>query len=311
MTDTETRARKVLDRSLPFLRSQALAAGFDPARRPTGLRQLIRGVWVGNDVPVTERLLLQAALVLHPEDAFASHQSAARVRGLPVPHCDRPHVSVWKQEHRTRSLEVVPHVACAETKVEEVAGIRVSTPLDLFVELSGVLPLVDLVVVGDAMVKRELFTEAELRTFCRSTRRRHARKARRGAEYVRAGVDSAMESRLRMLLVLAGLPEPQVNVKIFHEDGTLRYRLDLSYPHHHVIIEYDGRQHAENSRRWKSDIERREELEALGWAFVIVISEGVYQRPEETILRVARMLRRCGVRVDRINPQWRAHFPGR
>ena len=40
---------------------------------------------------------------------------------------------------------------------------------------------------------------------------RGAKLARRAARFVRDGVDSAMETRLRMLLVLAGLPAPEVN----------------------------------------------------------------------------------------------------
>ena len=313
MTATPHRSthRTTLDRREPFLRKTALNAGFDPARRPAGLRQVFKGVWIDSGVEITERVRLQAALLIHPQNAFASHQSAARVRGLPVSSCDRSHVSVWRQEHRTRRLQIVPHVACAETRVETVAGIRVSQPLDLFVELSSVLSLVDLVVAGDAMVERGLFSPEELRTFCRSTRRRHSRKARRGAAYVREGVDSPMETRLRMLLVLAGLPEPRVNLKLLHGNGAVRYRLDLSFPEAKVVVEYDGRHHAEDTQQWKADIERREALEALGWLLVVVTSEGLFLRPRSTITRVARALRRRGVRVDRVDHQWKAHFAAR
>jgi hypothetical protein len=48
----------------------------------------------------------------------------------------------------------------------------------------------------------------------------------------------------RMLLVLAGLPEPTVNLIIRNPDGSWRMRFDLSYPGLKLIIEYDGRQHS-------------------------------------------------------------------
>jgi hypothetical protein len=57
-----------------------------------------------------------------------------------------------------------------------------------------------------------------------------ARLARRVAGLVRKGVDSAMETRLRLLIVLAGLPEPEVNVIVRDENGDWELRFDLCYP---------------------------------------------------------------------------------
>ena len=82
-----------------------------------------------------------------------------------------------------------------------------------------------------------------------------------------------METRLRMVIVLAGLPEPKVNHVLPDLAGEWLARLDLSYPAYRLIIEYDGRQHAEDSRQWHRDLERREQLETLGWQLVIVTSK--------------------------------------
>ena len=79
---------------------------------------------------------------------------------------------------------------------------------------------------------------------------RGAKLARRAARFVRDGVDSAMETRLRMLLVLAGLPAPEVNFILHHPDGSWWMRFDMCYPALKLIIEHDGRQHAEDSRQW-------------------------------------------------------------
>lgn len=38
-------------------------------------------------------------------------------------------------------------------------------------------------------------------------------------------------------------------------------RYDLAYEHLRLIIEYDGRKHAEDARQWLTDIFRREELD--------------------------------------------------
>jgi hypothetical protein len=107
-------------------------------------------------------------------------------------------------------------------------------------------------------------------------------------------MDSPQESRLRLLLVLAGLPEPTVNLIIRGRDGSWRRRYDLAYQHVRLIIEYDGRQHVEDSRQWLTDIFRREELDQMRWRLVIVTSEGIYRDPLRTLGRVRDALLECG-----------------
>jgi hypothetical protein len=63
----------------PFTRADAIAAGLDPKLlRGSRFRRISRGVYVLREVPVSPFMRTQAALVLHPPSAFASHVSAAR-----------------------------------------------------------------------------------------------------------------------------------------------------------------------------------------------------------------------------------------
>jgi len=69
--------------------------------------------------------------------------------------------------------------------------------------------LTELVTAGDSLVRRAGVEPDRLIEAASSARGvRGARLARQAAALVRRGVDSPMESRLRLLLVLAGLPEP-------------------------------------------------------------------------------------------------------
>jgi very-short-patch-repair endonuclease len=88
---------------------------------------------------------------------------------------------------------------------------------------------------------------------------------------------------------------------------------DLAYEHLRLIIEYDGRQHAEDSRQWLTDIFRREELDQMRWRLVIVTSEGIYSEPLRTLERVRDALLECGaIGIRRtFKPEWRLHFPAR
>ncbi|MFC8501918.1 DUF559 domain-containing protein [Pedococcus sp. NPDC057267] len=120
-----------------------------------------------------------------------------------------------------------------------------------------------------------------------------------------------MESRLRMLLVLAGLPEPVVNHIEYDDWGRWVRRYDLSYPELKLAVEYDGRQHAESQRQWERDVERREDLDVEGWRVVVVLAKGVHREPERTLDRVVAALVAQGRPARVTSDEWRLHFPVR
>ena len=121
-----------------------------------------------------------------------------------------------------------------------------------------------------------------------------------------------METRLRLLIVLAGLPEPAINHKIYRRDGSVRYRFDLSYPGFRVLVEYDGRQHRDDLDQWDADVERQDWFDHNGWMRVPVFSRGIYRRPDKTIERIAAALRSRGARLPRrLSDEWRPYFPVR
>jgi very-short-patch-repair endonuclease len=139
-----------------------------------------------------------------------------------------------------------------------------------------------------------------------------ARRALEAARYVRRDVDSPMETRLRMPLVLAGLPEPEINLKIRDDDGEVIRKYDLSYPAARIAVEYNGKVHIETTEQWEHDLERRADVDEDNWRLIVVVSAGIYKRPEQTVARVWRVLRARGVSGTPARPSdaWRAHFPG-
>ncbi len=306
-------ARGALDLRTPFRLEDALAAGLSERTfRSKRLQRIFKGVYVAADVPLDVHTRALAALLLHPRDAHASHTTAARLFGVPVPDESFVHVTVRSPDDRSYRPGLKPHVREAGSDVVLHQGIRVSAPVQLFVELCAMLPLVDAVVAADAMLRLRLVTLPELASHCQRMKgKRHSRSASRVLAYARIDVDSAMESRLRMLLVLAGLPEPKINFKIRDAYGRVLRRFDLSYPQVRLIIEYDGRQHIERIAQWGSDLDRREEFDRDDWRIVVVTSEGIYKDPARTIRRVRSALRDRGVHVRATSDAWRAHFPPR
>ena len=160
----------------------------------------------------------------------------------------------------------------------------VASPATVFLQMAAVAPdLVELVVLGDSLVRTGRTTPKELVEVTKAWDGKGARRARRAAGLVRSGVDSAMESRLPMLTVLAGYPEPVVNLIIRRENGDWQVRLDLSYPHLKLVLEYDGWQHRLDREQWSSDLKRREWLEGRGWR--VVVMDGDARRSEPARVR--------------------------
>lgn len=293
----------------PFTRDQFIDAGRDPAAlRQVVYRKVLRAVWVHRD-GLDDDTRTRAALLIHPDGAVASHFSAARLWGLPVPDHAFEHVTVFDPGDRRYRPEVKSHVTGRHRHVVVLRGMRVTHPYTTFIELAGWLSLVDLAILGDALVRRKGLSLQGLLRACAQSTDYYAGAARLAASYVREDVDSPMETRLRMLIVLAGLPEPQVNFKLYDDDGTWRRRFDLSYPRIKLIVEYDGRQHADDPVQWGRDLERREEFDDEGYRILVVTSRGIFVEPHRTLLRVRRqlILRGWGD-VPPLGEAWKQHF---
>lgn len=297
------------DDRVPFTRSQLREAGIDP-RSLRGKRyvQLVRNVWVRSD-HVNDLSLLRAALLIHPEGAFASHVSAADVLGLPVPAHAFAHVTVFDHEDRRFRHRIKPHVTKRPRKVIWVDGIPTTDPIMTFIDCAGLLGLVDMVILGDAIVKKYKIEPRRLVAACQRSTDYHAKKALFAALFVRKGVDSPMETRLRMLIVLAGLPEPKVNLVRRWPNGDWKRRHELVYEGIKLIIEFDGRHHLTDDRQWQSDLKRREELDDDGYRILVFTHRDVYVLPERMLRRIHRQLVLRGmVGVRDLRDDWRQYF---
>jgi hypothetical protein len=304
--------KHVLDIRNPFTRADARAAGITVKELVSSRYQKVfYNLYVRADVVLTPQVRARAALRLASLDSYASHHTAAELWDLPVPHDDQTHITVPEHGERLRRQGLKSHLGQVDARRTVRAGIPVSTPEQTFIDLAAVgVKLVDLVVLGDAMLKAKLATIPTLIEAIEVWHGYGTRLALRAVKLMREGVDSPMETRVRLLIVLAGLPEPRVNVIVRGEDGSWRMRFDLCYISQRLIVEYDGRQHADSPQQWERDIYRREELDRMGYRLLIVTSRGVYNEPHGTLERVRDALRERGVRVpSRFKNEWRRHFP--
>jgi hypothetical protein len=244
-------------------------------------------VWAGLDADPLGRLA-----ALHdrlPPGCVFSGLTAARLHGfaeegtaveLTVPHG----VSV----HARAGL----HLKSAALDPRDVAArgrLPVTTPLRTCFDLARSLPLVDAVAALDQALYREVVALADLRA-CFAGGQRHPgiAQARRVVELVEPGVESPMESRLRMVLVLGGLPRPQVQVELHDAGGRLLGRPDLLYLRARLAIEYDGDNHRE---RLVTDNRRQNRLQRAGYTLLRYTAPDVYGRSGAILDEVRAQLR--------------------
>lgn len=284
----------------PFTRQQALADGM-PDRRlaAADLDRLSPGLYRSHSAPVLAwgHLFLPdpdhgldpgtVASLIEVTHGAMSHQSAAHLFSLPIPDRLKDgtlHVTGPARGLRSRREGVSGHRRpLAPADVVERHGIRVTAPERTWLDLASLLSsheVEDLVVAGDHLVKRPwvegkrrppLTTPAKLRTALdRIGRFKGVRLARAALPLIRIGADSPPETRLRLALVEAGLPEPELQAKPTDDDRS-GFTADLAYRPWKIALQYDG-EHHRTAHQQTLDARRDQYFVERGWLIVRVTS---------------------------------------
>lgn len=234
---------------------------------------------------------LALAPLLHPDQYF-SHVTAARLLGLRMPERPLPPTLHLTYRHAHRAMRrpgVVGHKTIRPARVVTVDGIPVSSPLDAWCESAPLLGVDELIAMGDGLVARRspLATLEELGDAVRRCAgRRGSRRLQLAAPHIRSGTDSVRETRLRLVVVRAGLPEPEVNPPLVDANGVVLAHGDLAWIHHRVVLEYEGRQHAEDPVQFAIDIARLNRIAAAG--FHVIRVDKVLLADERTLIALIR-----------------------
>lgn len=118
------------------------------------------------------------------------------------------------------------------------------------------------------------------------------RKARLAREQARIGADSAPETRLRLALDRAGLPEAQLNVATMLSSGVVR-QPDLAYPEYRVAVEYEGEGHSGPAQIVR-DIAREEDFALACWVLVRISRRHMENDAKAAVRKVRAALRANG-----------------
>ena len=290
-------------RTGPFRLADGLEQGLSLAQlQSPELERPTRGVRMA-DPPVGLAERARAFALVLPAGAAFSHLTAARLWGFPISaqmeSDERLHVMVDGADRRIRRQGVVAHrgLDCRETAlVEGLLTVGISdTWVDLG-ELTGLgnpVGLDDLIVAGDAAAQL-LGDVSPLRdAVLRRVRPRGKLMLLPALRMVRLGAESGMETRVRLLFVRAGLPEPELNGLVWTARGKLLGRADMLWRTRRVTAEYQGAQFHSAPDQKRRDRRRLKGFRADGWRVGQIWADDM-RTPEarrDCVLRFAHLLR--------------------
>ena len=251
--------------SAPFTLEEALRAGVTREQlRGPSWRRLTRGLYSFIGVTVSEFDLLAAVRLRLPEGAAFSGVTAGWLHGLDLTPCDPIEVTVPPEAGvSARSGVRIRRSRLAATEVVERRLLPVTTPLRTLTDIGRLRPLVTGVIAADMALHAGLITLQELGSFGATARGLPGlNRLRRVVELAEPKTESPMETRLRLELVMAGLPRPEAQVALYDRQGQFMARPDFLYRDARLAIEYDGGTHRDSL---VADNQRQNRLLAEGY----------------------------------------------
>ena len=275
-----------------FRKRDVLASGLltTDALRSSAWRRLYRGVYADADLPDSFGVRVRGAKLLMPPAAVFSGRTAAFLHGATELVDPRVAVEV-SVPAGVRFGPVdgmrVRRVLLPPVEVTSVGTWRCTTGVRTCLDLARWESLSDAVAALDVMLGRAIVGKGELAEAARRFDGRGARRAQKAVGLVDPRAESQPESKLRVLLALAGL-FPDVQNSVRDRAGNFVGRVDLAFVEQRVAVEYDGAWHAEPGQ-FAKDRRRLNQLVAAGWTVVHVTAADL-RDPAALVARIRSAL---------------------
>ncbi|WP_284024194.1 hypothetical protein [Arthrobacter sp. zg-Y1219] len=256
----------------------------------------------GADLELVERCRPYAELL---PGVFFSHVTAARLHGIPLPYGLQQEPVIDLSRDRGLAMPRRKYVAGHRLELDPgeltmVSSLPVTSLPRTLLDLAAQLPTDDLVVMGDWMISehhRNFGTRRiaqvplkDLRHYAEAKAgARGVRNLRSAIELMRVGVDSPQETRVRLELHRAGLPEFTPNTLIADAAGNPAVWVDLGCREYRTCIEYDGAHHLDPGQQSR-DNGRDARTAELGWRQVKLNSYDMAQGPSWVVGKVRHAL---------------------
>ncbi len=259
----------------PFLGAEAVAAGrLTPYALRSRYTAIYPGVHIARNSPVTAALRAEAAWLWSRRRGIVAGRSAAVLHGAKWVEGGRPAELIHHNRHPPRGIWTWCD-AIADDEVQTISGIPVTSAARTAVDIGcRRSPLRQAVAEMDALLRATGLDRGEIEILlARHRGRRGVRNAHRALALVDGGAESPRETWLRLLLIKAGLPRPQTQIRVLDDYGQIVARLDMGWPELKIGVEYDGDHHWTDRQQLARDIRRTELLREMGWEVIRVTAE--------------------------------------
>jgi hypothetical protein len=249
------------------------------------LRPVRRGAYVHGELPneaeARHLLAVHAAVAELSDESVISHGSAALLHGLPLWNVPLARVHATRDRRRSggrRDDRVHLHSApLGPNEIVEVGGVLVTSVAVTVLDIARTVPFEEAVVVADHALAQHLLTAEQLaEAMARRRRWPGMPAARRSLGFAAAGSRSVGESRSRVAIARAGLPEPVLQWVVHDAAGRSIGEADFGWPHLRTIGEFDGRikygrlqdaAEAVYHEKRREDAMRAEDLGVVRWGW--------------------------------------------
>lgn len=214
-----------------------------------------------------------------------SHLTAARIHELPLPmSLDDDlvvHVMRDAKDGQMHRPGFIGHRGLSSRTVVRVAGLPVTSLADTWVDMGELIrpgiPLGhdDLVAMGDAVADKLGSVEPLREALAARVAPRGKLTLLEALDWIRVGSESPGETRTRLILVRAGLPEPELNKTVYAAGRRWLDRPDMRWVRQRVLLEYQGRDFHDSPEQREHDEARFAGFSDDGWSVIDVWDDDV------------------------------------
>jgi very-short-patch-repair endonuclease len=230
--------------------------------------------------------------VQHGGGVLAGYSAAELLGASCGPHDAPAEVTVPHRGQRPVPGLLVHRTRLTPGEIREVDGLQVTSPLRTAYDLARRGGLVERVVAVDRLANVHRFSPDLLLHFAAHYPRTRGND---GVAEVLAYADrracSPTETRLRMLILQAGLPRPEVQWVVQDELMRTAVWLDLAWPEHLIGVEYEGADHTDPDQVLR-DAGRYTALVDKGWRIYRYTKIEIRNRQGLIIAQLTRALER-------------------
>lgn len=279
------------DLDWPFRATEALDAGLLTFRE---LRQfhtgIYPGVWVPRGAELSAVDRARAAWLWSRRRGVLAGLSASAIHGSKWIESVVPAELVLSNRRPPEQITVHSDTLLPE-EIQMAHRMPVTTPERTAFDLGRRLPLDEGVQRIDALMNATDLKPADIDEVAqRHPGVRGLRQLRRTLDLVDGGAESPYESLTRLLLIQAGFPRPETQIRVLDRSGRVVARIDLGWRQYRVGVDFEGAHHWTDPRQRTADAERYWLLPRLGWNDIRLTSGMLHNQPRIFLERVGEAL---------------------